>query len=204
MSEDNFRLFQKVNAAFDTPAFCRRGATVELAWETLHARCQDQRREFLEIPQLRLATFCALIEGTTHVPLSVISDADRRTLEVLNREWEYRLKVKVFPAKTEQQLRSPFRAVLQSFLRFNQRWQRYITSIDLTGINDLRDNYNRFYVIEKECALWSAKLAQKGFVPLNPIRPEDLFAEFPLLPVPSTATSIGGAVGVFRENKRGR
>ena len=39
-------------------------------------------------------------------------------------------------------------------------------SIDLTHVNKLRDGYNRYYVLEKECALRNVRLAALGFDPV--------------------------------------
>ena len=67
--------------------------------------------------------------------------------------------------------------------RFNRRWQEYLGRVDLSLVNALRDGYNRFYVLEKECAVGSIRLARQGFQPLLPLCPEDLLGLFPLLPV---------------------
>jgi hypothetical protein len=54
----------------------------------------------------------------------------------------------------------------------------------LNQVNDLRDGYNRYYVLEKECAVRSFRLARQGFCPLEPLTVEDITALFPLLHVP--------------------
>ena len=74
---------------------------------------------------------------------------------------------------------------MRSFQRFNERWSKYLHEVDLGPINRLRDGYNRYYLLEKECALWSARIAQSGFVPLNFVTTADLLKEFPLPRVPS-------------------
>ena len=56
--------------------------------------------------------------------------------------------------------------------------------LDLSGINELRDGYNRYYVLEKEFAVRSARVARHGFVPLEPVTSGVLFELLPLLPVP--------------------
>jgi hypothetical protein len=39
-------------------------------------------------------------------------------------------------------------------------------------------------VLEKECAVRSARIARQGFVPLEPLTIDDVSAQLPLLPVP--------------------
>jgi hypothetical protein len=69
-------------------------------------------------------------------------------------------------------------------VRFNFLWAGLLQDIDLTHLNALRDGYNRYYVIEKECVVRSRDIALAGFKPLPPLTPADLAREFPPLPVP--------------------
>ena len=62
--------------------------------------------------------------------------------------------------------------------------------VDLEPVNRLRDGYNRYYVLEKECALRSTRTAQDQFVPLPPATTADLFDRFPLLRVPNIKRNI--------------
>jgi hypothetical protein len=54
-------------------------------------------------------------------------------------------------------------------------------------VNEARDGYNRYYVLEKECAIRSALLARRGFCRLEPFTLEQLAALVPELPVPRLA-----------------
>jgi hypothetical protein len=56
--------------------------------------------------------------------------------------------------------------------------------VDLSQVNALRDGYNRYYVLEKECASRSPRTARHGFRPLPPLTADDLAALLPPLPVP--------------------
>jgi hypothetical protein len=67
---------------------------------------------------------------------------------------------------------------------FNRRWSPFLETVDLTGLNRLRDGYNRFYVLEKECVVRSPRLARQGYLPLPPMTLDELAALFPPLPVP--------------------
>jgi hypothetical protein len=51
-------------------------------------------------------------------------------------------------------------------------------------VNGLREGYNRYYLLEKECALRSPRLARQGFVRLPAVTVDDLAAQLPPLPVP--------------------
>jgi hypothetical protein len=58
------------------------------------------------------------------------------------------------------------------------------TELDLSFINNLIEQYNRYYVVEKECSLGSARIGAQHFQPRQAIGREMLLAEFPTLPVP--------------------
>ena len=55
---------------------------------------------------------------------------------------------------------------------------------DFTALNELREGYNRFYVLEKECVVRSLALARVGFVPLPPMTLAELTRLLPPLYVP--------------------
>lgn len=187
MSEIEYRFFQKINATTGTPSFCRRGTAVEDAWNSLLAKCHEKRQELLTMAQLRLATFLALIERQLDLATEFCTEADLIYLDSLHREWSYQLQIAVTPASSERQLRIPFTELQRAFLRFNDRWADFVNKIDLTTNNRLRDNYNRYYIIEKECALWSPQIAKQGFEPMKLLIHDDLFGEFPLLRIPGHA-----------------
>ena len=41
----------------------------------------------------------------------------------------------------------------RALTRFNARWRKTVEKLDLRPINELREGYNRYYVIEKACSL---------------------------------------------------
>jgi hypothetical protein len=71
-----------------------------------------------------------------------------------------------------------------SIARFNRRWWTFLEQLDLTEINRLRDGYNRYYQLEKECAVGSERLASMTFRRLEPVTVEEIRDRFPLLPLP--------------------
>lgn len=56
----------------------------------------------------------------------------------------------------------------------------------LTEVNRRRDEYNRWYVLEKECFVGSPCIARQGFRPLEMVTVEDLARWLPMLPAPLT------------------
>jgi hypothetical protein len=156
---------------------------VEIAWEGLQAVCRRERERLLEMPRMRLGRFVMLRESWSK-DLQICRVDDQAYLEGLHQEWKPRLRSVVKPARTEAAVVQALADLARSFARFNRRWLAYLGELDLQPINQLRDGYNRFYVLEKECALRSARLAREGFVPLAPVRVEDLLERFPVLRVP--------------------
>jgi hypothetical protein len=92
--------------------------------------------------------------------------------------------VRVLRTDSPAQVRRALEDVASSFRRFNGRWERFLLDFDLSYLNERRAAYNRYYVLEKECALRSTSLVKQGFQLLQPATTDDLFREFPLLPIP--------------------
>jgi hypothetical protein len=67
---------------------------------------------------------------------------------------------------------------------FNKRCEKWLAKVDLQPANQAREAYNRFYLVEKECALGSARVAKAGFQPLPPITHVEIAQQLPLLKVP--------------------
>ena len=71
-----------------------------------------------------------------------------------------------------------------SIERFNDRWSKYVHELQADTINHQIDRFNKYYVLEKECIVGSARLASRLFVPQPRIEPEWLLLQLPPLPVP--------------------
>ncbi len=135
----------------------------------------------LEMVRLRLRQWAAAapgpaaesaVFGSPIAPLWPLTDAEPP-------RWAIR------PASSWR-LRTIARDLIVSVERFNQRrWSEHLEGLDLNPINRQVDNYNRYYVLEKECSLGSAKLAARNFVPKDlHVSLDDLRSELPMLPVP--------------------
>lgn len=169
---------------YDAPAYIRRARGVEAAVEQLLDYCRRRRAEWLEIVRLRIAMLHALAGDWNNLLHFV---ADEHQLDILRYHLAALasvLRAPVQPTTSARALRRALHELHESLQRFNQRWQGFLASVDLTSINELREDYNRYYVLEKECAVRSARVARQGFVPLPPFTLDDLASQFPLLPVP--------------------
>lgn len=102
----------------------------------------------------------------------------------LDEELKPSLRSRVEPTSSLRSLGRALRELQESLERFNARWNAFLPQVDLTALNEQRDAYNRYYILEKECAVRSARVARQGFVRLQPLTTDDLFQQFPLLPIP--------------------
>jgi len=166
------RLFKQFAARYDVPAYVRRARRVQEAFDDLVARCRKQREEWLLMPRVYAKTVLGLF-GT---------GADE--LRELGSMLEISCEAGVIMPVSKRRTRQAIRDLTESITRFDRRWQRYLHELNLDPINQLRDDYNRYYVLEKECALRSARLARIGFQLLRPVTADELLSLMPLLPCP--------------------
>lgn len=182
-SEDT-RLIQQITAQYSAPAYVRRARRVEDAWERLIASCGIRRDEFLKMPKLRLGVLHALAGDWSNLSTCLTDHGSLSCLIELFECWQPRLRVRVERTVSSRKLRMAIGQLGTSFERFNRQWNEFVHKLDLREINTLRDEYNRFYVLEKECSVRSAAIAREGFRPLAPATIDDIFRVFPLLRVP--------------------
>src|SRR5262249_30761163 len=106
-------------------------------------------------------------------------------LRELHAKLQPRLRSVVLPTTSSRALAAALQALTESIERFNRRWSAYLPTVDLAHVNRLRVGYNRYFVLEKECAARSPQVARQGFHPLPPLSTDDLARLLPLLPLPS-------------------
>ena len=164
---------------FDVPAFARRGQDVEQSRLRLGWRCEQVRTGMLDMFQLRLRQWAAAATGPDLARTIFREPID--PLWPLSRtpapQWA------AWP-ESRRRLRAIGRDLIASAERFNRRWGVYLDALDLDPINRQIENYNRYYVLEKECVVGSSRLASRHFVPRTLLTRDELRAEHPLLPVP--------------------
>jgi hypothetical protein len=164
---------------FDVPAYVRRGQDLEYTLGRVHARCQRERDGMLEMVRVRLKQWSSAASGpeawsavfaASIAPLWPLTAAEAPA-------WAER------PAPLRRQ-RTIARDLLASVTRFNRRWAEFLEKLDLTHANRLIDDYNRYYLLEKECSLGSARLAARHYSPKARLTVESLLVDHPALPLP--------------------
>jgi len=181
---DDNRVVQRVLGHYDAPAFIRRARRVQEALDLVLVRCRQQRDQWLMMPRLRLGMLRALA-GDWHRLQPWLADEDQFVvLQDLENELTPRLRVRIEPTPSGRKLQRHLRALRESLETFNRRWLDFLLNVDLTPVNEAREGYNRYYLLEKECAMRSPRLARQGFHPLQPMTVDELRTRLPLLPIP--------------------
>ena len=172
---------------FDLPAFARRGQDVEAAVRRLHDRCERVRSEMLEMVRLRLRQWCGAATGpeswsgvfaSTIEPMWPLAGAAPPRWAGLDA-----------PIKCRQNIASDLIAAVE---RFNRRWLDAIGRFNLEPTNFVIEQYNRYYLLEKECVMGSARLAARHFIPILALTSSAILEDHPILPVPILAGARRG------------
>jgi hypothetical protein len=181
--------FNEVLAMFDGPAYARRARRVQGSYDGLVAECRRQRDEWLAMVRVRLGTLRALAGRWEALTPHLAGTGQTRQLEEMFADLEPQLRAPVEPEPTTspRALRDALRELGDSIERFNRRWLEFVRGLDLSDLNAERADYNRYYLLEKECAVRSPHIARQGYVPLAPLTADDLLALLPPLPVPRPA-----------------
>jgi hypothetical protein len=164
---------------FDLPAFARRGQELEFTVRRLHERCRAACGDLLDMVRLRLRQWSHAATGPE--AWSEVFSHSIEPLWLLSQAEDPRW------AKTPASIRRRSivgRDLIASVVRFNLRWTQYLGRLNLEPVNLMIDQYNRYYVFEKECVMGSARLAARYFSPVSKISIESLLHDHPALPVP--------------------
>jgi hypothetical protein len=178
------RLFQKLVGLYDAPAYIRRARHVQEALEDLLAVCRKQREQWLALVRVRLGLLHALASEWSALGPYLANESQCVILEELLRGLRPELRCPIEPTTSGRVLRRALQELCESLERFNRRWREFLSKLDLAPVNEVRAGYNRYYVLEKECAVRSAVVARQGFQPLPPITVADVAGVLPELPVP--------------------
>jgi hypothetical protein len=189
--DESGEVFKRFLSQYDGPAYVRRARGVQAAAEQLFDHCRRHRAEWLEMARLRISILHALAGDWDNLRPLLADEEQLDILRYLLASLASPLRAPLEPTTSFRSLRRALRELLDSLERFNQRWSAFLMGVDLTAVNELREGYNRYYVLEKECAVRSPRVARHGFVPLQPLTIDDLAAQFPLLPMPRLRESLG-------------
>lgn len=184
LSSDDDRLMKQLLGHYDVPAYVRRARRVQEGFDDLLARCRKQRDEWLELVRIRLGTLHALVQSWSALQPWLADERQVIVLQELHTLLKPQLRAPIEPTTSSWRLRRALRELQESLHRFNRRWQLYLEELDLSAVNAEREGFNRYYVLEKECAVRSAVLARQGFCRLTPITKEQIAAILPELPIP--------------------
>lgn len=167
---------------FDVPAFVRRGQDVAFMLASLDDRCRKGRLALLDMVHMRLRQWARLAIGPEDwrdaflAPVAHLWDAASAPAP----EWAR-------SSGSRRARRGAARDLAASVGRFNARWDAFVGRLDLRLVDDAVENYNKYYVIEKECVLGSARLAAMHFAPIAKVSAGSILSTFPPLPVPAVA-----------------
>ncbi len=164
---------------FDAPAFARRGQELEDTLRRLRERCHRARLERLDMVHVRLRQWSRAVIGpeswsgvfsASIEPLWTLTEADPPQWAGMSAPVRRQLEIA--------------RDLIAAVVRFNQRWVQFLDGLKLDAANAVIDDYNRYYLLEKECVLGSARLAAQFFAPVARLSREQLLHDHRLLPVP--------------------
>lgn len=182
--DDDRHILKRFLAQYDVPAYVRRARDVEDALERLLNHCRQQREEWLSMVRARIGLLEAL-SGTWEVLQPWLTDEKQiAVLRELHTTLQPQLRVPPRRSSSSRVLCRALHELCASIKHFNGRWQTFLQSIDVRPVNELREAYNRYYLLEKECALRSPRLARQGFRRLEPLGVAELALLLPPLPVP--------------------
>jgi hypothetical protein len=183
-SEHNDSLAQ-VLGLYDTPAYVRRGIQLAEARQRVFRRCETARAELLQGVLIHLKLLRQYVSDITELRDYAASEQDFQILRNLMSLLPANATVHALPfAAAKWGIGAQMRSLFQCVDRFNRRWTRFLADIDLSDIDAQVAAYNRYYLLEKECALGSPRLASRGFQPARTITRSELAQRYPLMACP--------------------
>ncbi len=185
--DEDRQILSEMIGRYSAPSFIRRAKLVETTWGQLVERCEKGRRERLTFVALRLGQLHALAGSWDRVREWLPGEDDLARLRDLFDELQPRLRLPLEATTSKRELRGAISELVAAMAMFNERWTRFLAKVDLKAVNQAREDYNRYYLFEKECAIANVRVARIGFVKLKPITLEHVTQQFPVLPLPRFA-----------------
>jgi len=168
----------------EEPSFIARAKAPQIALDALLHICSAKSQEMLRWPTLHLTILAQQVqsEWSRLSPLLAAPDSVS-LLEALHAGLLTKPPVRTHWLTSDK---TALRRFLESAERYNRHWLSFVEGLDLEPVNKPRREFNQFYVLEKECAFQSEKLAE-GFEPLIMVDTAYLYRRFPLLTLPALA-----------------
>ena len=164
---------------FEVPAFARRGQDLEFLLARLRDRLVRERGAMLVMVRLRIRQWTSVAvsyaDGSDLIS-GPIEESIRRVMNEPPPNWA------ASPGPKRKRIVAA-RDLIASVDRFNRRWSKFLNELKLEPFNARIDDYNRYYLLEKECAFGSAKVAARGFQEVSRLTVEGLLEDHPLLPI---------------------
>ncbi len=182
--DEDRQILNEMIGRYRAPSFIRRAKLVETTWSQLLERAAKARRDRLAFVGLRLGQLRALAGNWDALRALLPDEDDLMRLRELFDELQPRLRLPLEATPSKRVLRAALRELKDAMTMFNERWSRWLAKVDLKPINQAREDYNRYYLFEKECAVGNVRVARIGFAKLEPIAFEEVARLFPLLQVP--------------------
>ena len=170
---------KEVMGLFDVPSFARRGQDLEQTLHRLAERCRRARVERLDMVHVRLRQWARSVTGPG--AWTTVFSASIESLWPLSEAEPPHWAESSVSIRKQLEIARDLIAAVQ---RFNHRWAQFLDGMKLEATNSVIDQYNRYYVLEKECVMGSARLAARFFTPVPSVTRERLLCDHPLLPVP--------------------
>ena len=167
------------------PAFIERARRTEAANDQVIQLAKKERYELLDMSRLRLGVLAEMIRQDWSLLKEFIEDDSIEYLRALHSDWKPQLRVEVSASNQARRLKKAITELIESFSAFNRKWKTYVElEANYFEVNELREGYNKFYVVEKAAAFDSERLARDGFVELAPFTADELLQTLPYLKLP--------------------
>jgi len=188
----------------EEPAFVTRAKATEQGLESLLDSCGRQYAELLEWPRRHFTGLRNHVRGDWNQLYELV--ADDEVAPIFENLCSALPELAPWDSPLFATSRSLLKAFLESAERFNRRWAQFLNNADLETVNRVRDEYNRYYPIERAAALGTERV-NVGFCELPMLKRSFLAERFPLLRLPTLrragrpfrmgdpATGIGLAIG---------
>jgi hypothetical protein len=171
---------QRLLGLYDVPAYVRRALRVEEAILALEKRIEQQRVELLLSVRQALARW---EETNRKYPSSrlLLDESTRRRLQLLAERLPAHPSIRTIPLLWPVRPKRIWRDLSEAVRTFNRKWNQWIAAVDLGPVNRLIDDYNKHYLVEKECAFRSVRAASRHFQPMKRIERQEFVDRYPPL-----------------------